>query len=73
MPIYNYRCETCGVFDQIRRVALRDEPAPCPQCGASSARSQNGLPMLLTRGDETPVENDGAYLGRHAKSCLCCV
>jgi putative FmdB family regulatory protein len=73
MPIYNYRCEKCGVFDQMRRVAARDDPARCPQCGASSARSPNGLPMLLTRDNPASTEIEGAYLGRHAKSCLCCV
>lgn len=73
MPIYNYRCEQCGVFDQMRRVAMRDEPTPCPECGAASAREQNGLPVLLTRGEDVVTSGEGAYLGRHAGSCLCCV
>ena len=73
MPVYNYRCEQCGVFDQIRRVAMRDEPASCPKCGAASAREQNGLPVLLTRSDDAVMSGEDAYLGRHAGGCLCCV
>jgi putative FmdB family regulatory protein len=34
MPIYEYRCERCGaVFSELRRIAERDEPAQCPNCG----------------------------------------
>ncbi|WP_175165970.1 FmdB family zinc ribbon protein [Paraburkholderia fynbosensis] len=75
MPFYNYRCAQCGVFDQMRRVAMRDEAALCPQCGAPSVREQNGLPVLLARSEDTSMtdEGEGAYLGRHASSCFCCV
>src|SRR4051812_32658626 len=38
MPTYDYACAGCGGFDAIRSLAQRDELAPCPDCGAASAR-----------------------------------
>ena len=37
VPLYAYRCETCGEpFDEFRPVD--SEPPPCPACGGSSKR-----------------------------------
>jgi putative FmdB family regulatory protein len=38
MPTYDYACPDCGGFDALRPLALRNEPAPCPLCGAGSPR-----------------------------------
>ena len=38
MPTYDYSCKTCGQFDAIRSISMRDEAAPCPSCGQLSAR-----------------------------------
>jgi putative FmdB family regulatory protein len=33
MPIYEYRCETCGeTFEKIRRMQDADNPLQCPRC-----------------------------------------
>lgn len=33
MPIYEYRCASCGQdFEQTRPVAQSSDPAPCPTC-----------------------------------------
>lgn len=33
MPIYEYRCESCGkVYEQIRRVSEADRDLECPEC-----------------------------------------
>lgn len=33
MPIYEYRCETCGhQFEKM--VRMNDDAPPCPSCGA---------------------------------------
>lgn len=33
MPVYQYRCESCGyVFDDISTYALRKAEQPCPVC-----------------------------------------
>lgn len=34
MPLYDYRCEHCGVvFEVLRRADARHERLTCPQCG----------------------------------------
>lgn len=32
MPLYEFKCETCGVFDVWRSLAESDQPATCPTC-----------------------------------------
>jgi putative FmdB family regulatory protein len=33
MPIYEYRCRKCDQrFELMRRLAARDDAAPCPHC-----------------------------------------
>lgn len=33
MPIYEYRCKKCNRrFELVRRLAARDDAAPCPRC-----------------------------------------
>ena len=38
MPTYDYSCNSCGSFDTIRAISMRDQPAPCPECGQLSDR-----------------------------------
>jgi putative FmdB family regulatory protein len=38
MPLYEFRCDECGVFDAWRAIADRSTPAPCPVCEVSSRR-----------------------------------
>ena len=39
MPIYEYRCTSCGhEFDRLRRASQMDDEAPCPQCDCDSQR-----------------------------------
>jgi len=38
MPIYAYKCDDCGPFDKLRRMADVDTPMPCPQCEAVATR-----------------------------------
>jgi putative FmdB family regulatory protein len=38
MPMYEYRCTTCGtVFEQLRRLSEADKDVACPACESSSA------------------------------------
>ncbi|RYY55205.1 MAG: zinc ribbon domain-containing protein [Comamonadaceae bacterium] len=87
MPTYDYACAGCGGFDAIRPVARRDEPAPCPGCGAASPRVLGAAPQLAwldgtTRAamatneraqHEPRSSRDGGY-GRmkHPAGCGCC-
>lgn len=33
MPIYEFRCNDCGEFEALRRLAEHDAPIDCPDCG----------------------------------------
>jgi putative FmdB family regulatory protein len=34
MPFYEYHCPDCREdFEELRTLADRDQPAPCPKCG----------------------------------------
>jgi putative FmdB family regulatory protein len=36
MPIYEYRCESCGhEYEQMTTMARRDAKRGCPECGAT--------------------------------------
>ncbi|MEM9883390.1 MAG: zinc ribbon domain-containing protein [Planctomycetota bacterium] len=45
MPIYEYCCETCGVFEALRPFSESDSPAVCPDCGTTSPRVLS-VPMV---------------------------
>ncbi|GIV08737.1 MAG: FmdB family transcriptional regulator [Fimbriimonadales bacterium] len=39
MPIYEYRCQSCRKrFTKLLGIAQRDNPQPCPACGASVSK-----------------------------------
>jgi putative FmdB family regulatory protein len=38
MPSYEYECETCGTFTELRPIAERDVPAPCFICDGPAKR-----------------------------------
>jgi putative FmdB family regulatory protein len=38
MPVYEYLCEACGPFTDMRPMAECDAPQDCPQCSRSAPR-----------------------------------
>ena len=41
MPLYNYKCKSCGhEFDKLLSLSRKDEPKqnPCPKCGEVSVQ-----------------------------------
>lgn len=38
MPVYEYECETCGVFPEFRAMDERDAPGVCAICEAEAPR-----------------------------------
>ena len=52
MPTYEYDCAACGPFDALRPIARRDEPAPCPACGAIAPRVLLSAPALAGVGGQ---------------------
>lgn len=50
MPLYDYRCESCGDFRASRPMAQSNAAQPCPACGARSERMLSA-PFLAGSGD----------------------
>ncbi|MDV2990905.1 MAG: hypothetical protein N4J56_000559 [Chroococcidiopsis sp. SAG 2025] len=47
MPLYEFRCDDCGVFDEWRSLAECNNPANCPTC-EEPAKKVFAPPMLLS-------------------------
>ncbi len=47
MPLYEFRCHDCGVFDLWRSLAESSDPAQCPTCNQTASRIFSP-PMLLS-------------------------
>ena len=71
MPIYEFRCETCGArFEGL--VAAGTEAVACPNCGAEGARRilspQAPTPALVkSSGERRAQERRNAQLRQDAK------
>ncbi|WP_267939806.1 zinc ribbon domain-containing protein [Paraburkholderia flagellata] len=74
MPLYDYRCEACGVFEAMRKLAERDCPVPCSTCGVPADRIQASVSLLLTSNGNAPDTHAaaGSYGMRHWGGCRCC-
>jgi len=38
MPLYDYSCPACGVFEKWQPAARAGDPVACPGCGAEARR-----------------------------------
>ena len=49
MPLYEYRCETCGQqFESYQRMTEVKKEEACPACGGRAAKV--GISMFATKG-----------------------
>lgn len=48
MPLYDFRCETCGVFEQKRSITEASNPIPCPTCQAAAKRIISAVRIVKT-------------------------
>lgn len=77
MPLYEFRCDECGVFDEWRAMAQCNAPAQCPNCqknakrifsapallsGSLRLKRENPEPQLVKR-EQTP---ESAKVRSHA-------
>ena len=69
MPTYEYECEDCGPFNEVRPMAEFDKPQPCPDCAQLA-------PRLLTApalgGGALKADTRAAPATAHAGGCACC-
>ncbi|WP_322101418.1 zinc ribbon domain-containing protein [Paraburkholderia sp. J41] len=71
MPLYDYDCPSCGIFEASRRIAERDAALRCPACGALAQRHIN-TKAASVGGSESGNEDPGSYGMRHRGGCSCC-
>ncbi|MEW6272226.1 MAG: zinc ribbon domain-containing protein [Thermodesulfobacteriota bacterium] len=65
MPIYEYRCPKCGVFDHMQKIT--DKPLKrCPTCGSGKVSKQMSNPAFHLKGGGWYV-TDYARKGNGAK------
>ena len=46
MPVYEYLCQDCGVFEEIAPMSRFADPCDCPDCGLSAPRVMISVPRL---------------------------
>jgi putative FmdB family regulatory protein len=70
MPLYEFRCNDCGSFDEWRKMAESSHPAYCPTCtqpakrlfsppavlsGSLRLKVENREPQLVKRSEQEPA------------------
>ena len=85
MPVYEYLCNDCGPFTDMRPMAECDAPQDCPQCEVrSAARHPDGAglssacPSDKRKAHATNERSSNApktvdeYKASHGAGCGCC-
>jgi putative FmdB family regulatory protein len=49
MPVYEYECNSCGVFTALRKMSESSQPTTCEDCGSESPRIMSA-PRLAVLG-----------------------
>jgi putative FmdB family regulatory protein len=84
MPVYDYLCERCGPFSEMRPMAECEQPSGCPRCGRAALRAFLTAPHLAAM----PAERRLAHAANersanaptslsqmkadHGAGCSCC-
>ena len=84
MPVYDYLCNDCGPFTDMRPMAECDAPQSCPKCESSSRRAILTAPNFFCmpsdrrkaiatneRSANAP-KTLGEYKASHGPGCGCC-
>jgi putative FmdB family regulatory protein len=84
MPVYDYLCERCGPFSDMRPMADCDRPHACPRCGREAPRAFLTAPYLAVMPTERRLAHAANERSAHAPStrsrtkashgagCTCC-
>ncbi|QDM17855.1 zinc ribbon domain-containing protein [Tardiphaga sp. vice352] len=84
MPVYEYLCNDCGPFTEMRPMAECEEPHDCPQCAAEAPRVMLMAPAFFCmpadkrkahatneRSRHAP-KSSAEYKAAHGAGCGCC-
>ena len=79
MPVYDYRCQDCGVFTANRPMSEYKAPASCPTCGEPAERVLVSAPGVagMDAGARTAMAGSERSAGEprrhsHGAGCGCC-
>jgi putative FmdB family regulatory protein len=80
MPVYDYLCNRCGPFTDMRPMAECDLPHKCPQCRKKAPRAFLTAPYFATMSGERRLahatnERSASApkaLSSHGGGCNCC-
>lgn len=79
MPVYEYHCEDCGVFEEIMPMSQFKAPCDCPTCGTAAPRVLITTPRLAAissakrHAHETNERSaDSPKRSAHGPGCGCC-
>ena len=84
MPVYEYLCEGCGPFTQMRPMAESELPSECPDCAATAQRVILTAPYCSSLSAESRTahaKNEGSANAprslsslkqEHGAGCACC-
>jgi putative FmdB family regulatory protein len=84
MPIYDFECASCGPFSVMRRIADREKPCRCPECGSEGGRVISAPSLALMAGASrtahaaneraahAPRQSSDGPSARHRPGCSCC-
>jgi putative FmdB family regulatory protein len=48
MPLYEYTCQTCGIFDQWKPMSEATQPVNCPTCQTEAKRIYSVAGIITT-------------------------
>lgn len=63
MPVYDFTCQDCGDFRDLRTIAGRDDPAFCPHCEAPARR----LILAPNLGLMNPLQRKAATINERSR------
>ncbi|WP_366524912.1 zinc ribbon domain-containing protein [uncultured Tateyamaria sp.] len=79
MPVYEYNCADCGVFEEMMPMSRFADPCDCPACGISAPRILLTVPRLAAisstarHAHETNERAaDSPKRSNHGPNCGCC-
>lgn len=79
MPIYDFECPNCGVFDKLLKINERNSTQYCVKCGSSSDRvilnASKLLEMPVARRLAMETNERASHEPRirsHGVGCSCC-
>ncbi len=84
MPVYEYLCNDCGPFTDMRPMAECDDPQDCPRCETESPRviltapaffcmpSDKRKAIATNERSANAPKTLGEYKASHGPGCGCC-